>query len=91
MNPIKVSFSSYFKKALKNLLKKNSDKQKIFDEKLNLFLTNPYHSQLETHKLRGKLDGYLAFTVEYDLRVIFYFAGNTEIVFVDIGTHDEVY
>ena len=91
MNPVKVSFSSFFKKALKYLLKKNPGKRKIFEEKSDLFLKDPYHSQLETHKLRGKLKGYLSFTVEYDLRVIFYFAGNTEIVFVDIGAHDEVY
>jgi len=32
-----------------------------------------------------------SFRVEYDMRIIFYFAGDNHAVLVDIGTHDEVY
>jgi mRNA-degrading endonuclease YafQ of YafQ-DinJ toxin-antitoxin module len=32
-----------------------------------------------------------SFSVEYDARVIFYFSDEGKAVFVDIGTHDEVY
>lgn len=77
MNQIKVAFSSSFKRALKSLLKKEPSLQQLFTDKLNLFLTNPYHPRLETHKLKGRLKGYLAFSVEYDLRVIFYFETET--------------
>lgn len=91
MNQIKVSFSSSFQRSLKFILKKNPQKRKIFESKLNLFLDDPYHPNLGTHKLKGKLNGYLSFSIEYDLRVIFYFQTESEIVFVNIGSHDEVY
>jgi mRNA-degrading endonuclease YafQ of YafQ-DinJ toxin-antitoxin module len=32
-----------------------------------------------------------SFSVEYDLRVIFSFAGQDKVIFVDIGSHKEVY
>ena len=51
---------------------------------------------LRTHKLKGKLSGAWAFSVEYDCRIIFNFELNPEtqeeeINLIDIGTHDEVY
>ncbi len=79
------------KRSLKSLLKRSPQKIKIFEEKLQLFLEDPYHPKLELHKLKGTVKGYLAFTIEYNLRVVFYFANELEIVFIDIGTHDEVY
>jgi addiction module RelE/StbE family toxin len=91
MSQIRVAFSSSFKRALKSLLKKHPAKQKNFEERLTLFIENPYHPKLETHKLKGHLNGYLAFTIEYDIRVIFYFESDHLVIFTDIGTHDEVY
>lgn len=76
---------------MKSLIKKDPAKQALFEEKFRLFLIDPYHPRLETHKLKGRLKGYLTFTVEYDLRVVFYFENESEVVFVNIGSHDEVY
>lgn len=46
---------------------------------------------LRTHRLSGKLKELWSFSVEYDVRVIFFFEGKDKAVFVDIGSHDEVY
>ncbi|EHJ14273.1 hypothetical protein CWATWH0003_1047 [Crocosphaera watsonii WH 0003] len=51
---------------------------------------------MRTHKLKGKLSGAWACTVEYDCRIVFCFEQNQEtleeeINLIDIGTHDEVY
>ncbi len=48
-------------------------------------------SSLKTHKLSGRLQELWSFSVEYDLRIVFYFAEENKVVLVDIGTHDEVY
>ena len=32
-----------------------------------------------------------SFSVEYDLRISFYFAEENKVIFVEIGTHDEIY
>ncbi|MFQ5632984.1 MAG: type II toxin-antitoxin system YafQ family toxin [bacterium] len=46
---------------------------------------------MRTHKLSGKLKGLWSFSIEYDLRIVFYFADESKAIFVDIGTHNEVY
>jgi len=45
--------------------------KKAFLEKESLFLTNPFNSSLETHKLHGKYKEYWAFKVvgQYNLQV----------------------
>jgi len=57
-----VFYSSKFKR---NLKKMPDFVKKAFLEKESLFLTNPFHPSLETHKLHGKYKEYLAFTVCY--------------------------
>lgn len=52
---------------------------------------DPFDPRLRTHKLSGKLEGLWSFSVEFDVRVIFYFTEKDEAVFVDVGSHDEVY
>ena len=57
---------------------------------LGRFATDPRDALLRTHKLKGELAGYWAFSVDDDLRVLFRWDG--EIAFlVNLGTHDEVY
>ena len=57
---------------------------------LRRFAANPSDPLLRLHKLKGELDGYWAFSVDADLRVVFRWAGD-EAFLVNIGSHDEVY
>jgi len=57
---------------------------------------NSFEPLLQTHKLKGQLAGSWACTVEYDCRIVFDFvenpkSGDEEILWLDIGSHDEVY
>jgi mRNA-degrading endonuclease YafQ of YafQ-DinJ toxin-antitoxin module len=57
---------------------------------------DPFNPLLQSHKLKGKLAGSWACSVEYDCRIVFDFVencqtGETEILLIDIGSHDEVY
>ena len=88
---IQVGFSSSFNPAYKKLIRNNTDKQKKFSESLATFMNDPFHPRLRTHKLTGQLKDLWSFSVEYDLRVVFYFVADNQVVFEDIGTHDEVY
>ena len=57
---------------------------------LRRFAADPADPLLRTHKLKGDLAEYWAFSVDDDLRVSFRWDG--EIAFLThIGTHDEVY
>jgi len=89
---MEIAFSSSFKRAFKKKISGRKEIEKIFWESAALFISNPFHASLRTHKLSGKLKDLWSFSVEYDLRVIFYFEdNNTKAVFVYIGTHDEAY
>jgi mRNA-degrading endonuclease YafQ of YafQ-DinJ toxin-antitoxin module len=88
---MEVSFSSSFKRAFKKQIKGNTDLEVRFWQKLEQFTMEPFDSSLKTHKLSGKLKNFWSFSVDYDARVLFYFTEDDKAVFVDFGSHDEVY
>jgi mRNA-degrading endonuclease YafQ of YafQ-DinJ toxin-antitoxin module len=88
---VEVSFSSSFKRAFKKRIKGNADLEAGFWKKLEQFTVDPFDPSLKTHKLSGKLKEFWSFSVDYDERVMFYFTEDEKVVFVDIGSHDEVY
>jgi len=57
---------------------------------LRRFAVDPRDPVLRTLGLRGDLDGYWAFTVDDDLRVLFRRDGDVATL-VSLGTHDEIY
>lgn len=61
---------------------------------LSLLAEDAFHSQLKTHKLKGKLTGSWACSAGYDLRLVFQFVkheGQEAILLEGMGTHDEAY
>jgi mRNA interferase YafQ len=57
---------------------------------LRRFAAEPQDPLLRTHKLKGELEAYWAFSVDDDLRVVFRWEGE-EAFLVNLGSHDEVY
>lgn len=90
---MEVSFSEQFKKAYQKRIKNSSIVEVAFRQALELFVVNPFDTKLKTHKLSGKLNGLLSFSVTYNIRVVFYFTNDKpqKAIFVNIGDHDEVY
>ncbi len=86
-----VAFSPLFKRVFRKKIKGNPDLEALFWAKVEIFVNNPFDDRLRTHKLSGKLRELWSFTIDYDMRVIFYFADLYKAVFVDMGKHDEVY
>jgi addiction module RelE/StbE family toxin len=87
-----VSFSESFKKAFKKRIQ-STPAEKEFWIILEIFINDPFHKKLRTHKLSGNLKELWSFSIEHNLRVVFYFTEDKpkKAVFIDIGTHDEVY
>ena len=89
---IKVAYSQSFIKAYKKKIIQNTAIIANFFDRFQIFIHNPFDKSLKTHKLSGKLKDLWAFSLEYDLRIVFYFENNHQnAVFIDIGSHDEVY
>ena len=81
----------YLKRFSKRCKKLPKEIQKLTKEKEKLFRKNPFNPMLNTHKLHGLLDGFYAFSIKYNYRVIFEFADEETVRFYDIGTHDIYY
>lgn len=56
---------------------------------LRRFAAEPQDPVLRTHKLKGELEGYWAFSVDDDLRVVFRWEGE-EALLVNLGSPDAV-
>lgn len=58
------------------------------EKKTDIFLKDPFDQRLKTHKLSGALEGFLAFAVNQEYRIIFDFDAKRNVRFYQIGTHD---
>jgi len=90
---MEISFSEPFRKAFKRKARFNPEFEAQFWPSLELFIHDPFHPRLKTHKLSGKLRHLWSFSIDYEHRVVFYFTKDNpkKAIFVDIGTHEEVY
>lgn len=82
---MKVRYSPRFKKRFKKL--PQSIRESAID-KIELFINEPFHSSLDTHKLIGELDGFWAFSINYRYRIIFEFMNNGSVSFHTVGGHE---
>ena len=88
---IRAVWDQGFKRSYKKRVRDNSRLKKKFWEKMEIFLENPFFTQLRTHKLSGKLAEQWAFSVDEDYRIVFEFLGEDQVLLIDVGSHDEVY
>lgn len=65
--------------------------QDQFAERLRLWLVDPTHTQLLVHPLQGEYKGYWSMNISGDLRALYYYEGETVVVFALIGTHSQLY
>lgn len=73
---------------IKHLRKLPRRIQVLVVKKDNFFRENPFSTQLNTHKLKGALDGFWSYAVNHEDRVLFRFINDHEVLYYDIGTHE---
>jgi addiction module RelE/StbE family toxin len=69
--------------------KKLPESVKLLAEKQEkIFRMDPFDAQLKTHKLKGRLHGFLSFSIGYKYRIIFEFGSDKNTVhFHSVGDH----
>lgn len=85
-----VVFDGVFRKNYRKRVLRNVKLHKQYKKMLLLFLYDPFHPQLRNHKLKGGMKEFRSFFIDDDCRVI-YSETETQIFFLDIGKHEEVY
>lgn len=58
-----------------------------FKKKDRWFRDNAFDPRLHTHRLKGPLQNYWAYSVTHHYRVLFRFVQDDEALYYDIGTH----
>ncbi len=84
----KIEYSSRF---LRSLSKLSDDLKQRVKEQEEVFKENAFDIRLKTHKLKGPRAGEWSYSVDYEYRIIFAFRDGKDVVYFDIGTHDELY
>jgi addiction module RelE/StbE family toxin len=88
---IELVWYKSFTRDFKKIIKKNPDLKEKLQKALELFVNDPYHPLLGTHKLSGKLRGHHAFGLGYDCRVVIKFIDKEKVALISVGKHEEVY
>ena len=81
---LKITYSERFQKHYKKL---SADEKTPFRKNLDVFADNPLHPSLRTKRIKGT-DGLFEFSVNMDIRVIWFYEGDSLVALVDIGHHD---
>ncbi len=90
--PFKLIFPAPYQKREKSFLKKHPDLRERYYKTLLLLEQNPSHPSLRLHALQGRLAGLHSASISMSYRITLELElREQEIVFVNIGSHGEVY
>ncbi len=81
-----------FSRTARKILKKNPDLRAEFERTLTQLENDPNHPRLRLHPLKGNLKGKHAVSLTYSHRIVLILAwSESEILLLDVGTHDQAY
>jgi len=85
---MKICFHKNFDKQFGKL--RANEKKKV-EERLQIFLENPFNPILENHPLKGKYTDYRSINITGDLRAIYKFLNENECIFIAVDNHSNLY
>lgn len=85
---MKIRFHKNFGKQYKKLTRRE---QKKAQERLSLFLKDPFNPILHNHPLKGKFLDYRSINITGDLRAIYKYFSPGECIFVVLGKYSDLY
>lgn len=85
---VSVYYSNTFLRSAKKLPKEQQTKLAFL---IGLVKENPFHPQLHSKNLSGKLSGLYSFRITREYRVTFKFNSPTEIQLVDVSHRKDIY
>jgi len=88
---MKIRFHSKFVKNYQRRIRSNKNLVIQVEERIELFKNNPSNPILKNHTLRGSQSGYKSFSITGDIRIVYEQISSNEVVFLDIGSHNQVY
>jgi mRNA-degrading endonuclease YafQ of YafQ-DinJ toxin-antitoxin module len=88
----RLVFTEQYTKRAVRFLKQHPELEKQYLKTLQLLAANPHHPSLRLHALSGKLDGLHSISINLSYRITLeLLITESEIVPVNVGSHDTVY
>ena len=88
----KLVFPESYVSRARKFLKTHPEIRGQYRKTLELLELDPYHSSLRLHGLRGKLSGLSSVSINISYRIVLeLIIEGSEILFINIGKHDQVY
>ncbi|MBI5969526.1 MAG: type II toxin-antitoxin system mRNA interferase toxin, RelE/StbE family [Deltaproteobacteria bacterium] len=92
MKPRYVKFDAAFEKRFKKYTAQMSEaERRRLKKRLEIFKEDVFDKRLKTHKLKGELAEYYAFSISYSDRIVFKILDNEGVYLMEIGGHDVCY
>lgn len=86
-----AKFSPFIQKELEKIQQKDRKLANRIEKQIALFEENPKHPSLRTHKLSGTMNNMWSISITMSIRMVYVLLDESSVIFVKIGTHDEVY
>lgn len=88
---VKILFARKFLKNFRKRIAPNRKLSRRYDERVKIFLTDSRSPVLKDHPLAGDKRDFRAFWITGDVRVIYYLMDQNAVLFIDVGSHNQVY
>lgn len=88
---MKIRLHPRFKKNYRNRIAPNKKLVIQTQERIALFTNNLTSPLLKNHALTGTKQELRSFSITGDIRIVYQSLGNSEVIFLDIGSHNQVY
>lgn len=87
---MKIIITPYFRRKYVKLARKDKFLSELMDKHVHALILGNRIPSAHIHKLTGNKREYWSISVKQNLRVVFKYS-TQGIIFIDIGSHDEVY
>jgi len=86
-----IKFDSKYIKSYRKRIRNNIKVRFKVADRIKLFVENQNNPIIKDHQLTGAKKDYRAFWITGDIRIIYFPVSKDEVLFIDIGTHNQVY
>lgn len=88
---MKIKLHRRFEKSYKSRIASNKKLVLQTAERIKLFKANPQSPLLRNHELVGTKKAMCSFSIAGDIRIVYTQINEDEVMFMDIGSHNQVY
>lgn len=88
---INIDYHQRFEKHYRKRIRNNKRLDYIFRKRVEQFVISPECKELRNHQLIGKEKRIFSFSITGDIRCLYKWIDKETVLFLDIGSHNQMY